>query len=312
MSPRYTDSKSVLQLLSWLRFGFGELRQVPLQENERRAEGGTSIINSLPWVLGLELNLISPADKEYRWPSLGSEIQRKEGEEGKLVAFLMDRWSSFHFFLPCLYTQRLTGWFESMLNFFYYYSSFCAVLWRLCMRNCLEGMLHLAVLGLNFARCSSHSDPVLGNWQVCQIVCALLNYFLKHFAISMMVVHHNIASWCLPLLCSCWVWIRLTRCMMIYTSNVIFFVYLISNVRWAQNKRKTCSMIHYDCIIFNWDYHYGCRGKVSITAFYASIVHIYIYNIYIYIYIYVHFAAICYCNQSQIVLGVDILFSWFY
>lgn len=277
MSPRYTDSKSVLQLLSWLRFGFGELRQVPLQENERRAEGGTSIINSLPWVLGLELNLISPADKEYRWPSLGSEIPRKEGEEGKLVAFLMDRWSSFHFFLPCLYTRRLTGWFESMLYFFIIIRpsvlSFGVCVWG----TVWKGMPHLAVLGLNFARCSSHSDPVLGNWQVVRLFArCLINYFLKHFAISMMVVHHNIASWCLPLLCSCWVWIRLTRCM-IYTSNVIFFVYLISNVRWAQNKRKTCSMIHYDCIIFNWDYHYGCRGKVSITAFYASIVHIYIY-----------------------------------
>lgn len=162
MSPRYTDSKSVLQLLSWLRFGFGELRQVPLQENERRAEGGTSIINSLPWVLGLELNLISPADKEYRWPSLGSEIPRKEGEEGKLVAFLMDRWSSFHFFLPCLYTRRLTGWFESMLYFFYYYSSFCAVLWRLCMRNCLEGNATFSRVRIEFCPMQLTQWPSVG------------------------------------------------------------------------------------------------------------------------------------------------------
>lgn len=139
MSPRYTGSKSVLQLLSWLRFGFGELRQVPLQENERRAEGGTSIINSLPWVLGLELNLISPADKEYRWPSLGSEIPRKEGEEGKLVAFLMDRWSSFYFFPPLSVHTKVDWLVWEHAVFFYYYSSFCAVLWRLCMRNCLEG-----------------------------------------------------------------------------------------------------------------------------------------------------------------------------
>lgn len=220
MSPHCTDSKSVLQLLSWLRFGFGQARQVPLQENERRAEGGTSIINSLPWVLGLELNLISPADKEYRWPSLGSEIPRKEGEEGKLVAFLMDRWSSFLFFSSPVCTHE--GWLCGLRAccFFFFIIILPSVL---SFGDCVwgtvwKGMPHLAVLGLSFARCSSHSDPVLDNWQVVRLFArCLINYFLKHFAISMMVVHHNIASWCLPLLCSRWVWIRLTSCMMIYT-----------------------------------------------------------------------------------------------
>lgn len=139
MSPRYTDSKSVLQLLWWLRFGFGELRQVPLQENDRRAEGGTSITNSLPWVLGLELNLISPADKEYRWPTC-HWAQRYRERRGRKESWWLPWWTgglpSF-FFLPCLYTQMLTGWFVSVL--FFNFSSFCAVLWHLCMRNCLEG-----------------------------------------------------------------------------------------------------------------------------------------------------------------------------
>lgn len=138
MSSRNTNSKSVLQLLSWLRFGFGQARPVPLQENERRAEGGTSIINSLPWVLGLELNLISPADKEYRWLSLGSEILREEGEEGNLVAFLMDRWSSFFFFpLPCLYTK--VDWlvcepaFFIVLLFCHLASVYEEPFWRECL-----------------------------------------------------------------------------------------------------------------------------------------------------------------------------------
>ncbi len=42
-----------------------------------------------------------------------------------------------------------------------------------------------------------------------------------------------------------------------------------------QKEKMQYDTLKYDCIIFNWDYHYGCRGEI--TAFYASIVHLYIF-----------------------------------
>ncbi len=161
MSPRYTDSKSVLQLLSWLRFGFGELRQVPLQENERRAEGGTSIINSLPWVLGLELNLISPADKEYRWPTC-HWAQRYRERRGRKESWWLPWWTGG---LPLFFSPVFTheGWLDGSWALCFLILCPSVLSFGVCVWGTVwKGIPHLAVLGFNFAPMQLTQWPSVG------------------------------------------------------------------------------------------------------------------------------------------------------